>query len=156
MKHASHIHGKKPASSKEKEYLEGWQRSRAELDNFRKRIQASQGESRERLKRELITSLLSLADNFSAITNHVPADLKDNSWVQGVLHVGRQLDQLLQEFGLEKIGQVSEPFDPVRHEAIAHVKDEKAPPDTVVSVVSPGYKLGQTVIRPAKVSVSSD
>jgi molecular chaperone GrpE len=141
------------SSAKEKEYLEGWQRARAELDNFRKRTAGEQTQRQERLKAQLIEPLLQLADNFAAMTAHVPESLQEDAWAQGVLHVGRQLDQILQEFGLETIGKVGEEFNPRLHEVIGEEKGSK--PNQVTSVTRLGYKVGDTIVRPAQVKVSS-
>lgn len=152
MKSAKHIHGE--PHSKEQEYLAGWKRARAELDNFRKRMAKEQTEQGARLKRNLVEPLLEVADNFTAIIEHVPPEQKDNNWTQGVLHVARQLDQVLTEFEVKKIGSVGEAFDPAIHEAGGEEKSEQHQAGVVVKVIRPGYQVGELVIRPARVTVS--
>lgn len=139
--------------TKEQEYLEGWQRARAELDNYKKRMSQERSETLERLKAITIEPLLQLSDNFAAMTAHVPKSLQKDPWVQGVLHVGRQLETILQEFGLEPIGKVGEEFNPRMHEVVGEEKGEK--PNHVAAVVRTGYKIGETIIRPAQVRVTS-
>ncbi len=157
MIYSSQIHGPAasgPAPSKEQEYLAGWQRARAELDNIHKRAGADREEQRDRLKRQLVEPLLDVADNFQAISKHLPPELQKDNWAQGVMHVVRKLDDVLSAYEITTIGKVGEQFDPSQHEAISEEKGQ-APPGQVVEVVSPGYALGHFVIRPAKVKVSS-
>lgn len=152
MINSTPVHSK-TSSNKEKEYLEGWQRARAELDNFRKRTHEELGSRQERLKGQIIEPLLQLADNFAAMTAHVPETLKEDAWAQGVLHIGRQLEQILQEFGVESIGTIGEQFDPRLHEVVGEEKGDT--PNQVAAVTRAGYKIGDTVIRPAQVKVTS-
>ncbi|MEX1997621.1 MAG: nucleotide exchange factor GrpE [Candidatus Andersenbacteria bacterium] len=141
-------------SPREQEYLEGWQRSRAELLNFRKSLRENQAIQMLQLQRRTLEPLLAIADNFQAVTSHVPSHLQDDAWVQGVLHVARQLEQTLHSFGLQIIETQGQSFDPQLHEAIAQVKKEGVPSNQVIEVVQQGYKLANQVLRPAKVKVS--
>jgi len=150
MVHSSQIHGFNQAL----EYLSGWQRARAELDNFRRRVQQEQAQQAQQAKRRLIYDLMPLVDNFRAITMHLPPSLQDDVWAQGVLHVARQLDQLLSQYDVVPINQSGQPFDPVLHEAVATVKNKAVSSGYVVEVLQSGYKLGEQVIRPAKVKVA--
>lgn len=153
MIHSTQAHG--VGSTKAAQYLEGWQRERAEFDNFRKRME-SEGEQRDlRARSRAAASLLTLADNFQAIVKHVPRELENHGWAQGVLHVARQVEALLQEHGIAPIAQTGVPFNPGLHEVIAQVKDEKIESGTVLEIVQPGYKLGDNVLKPARVKISS-
>lgn len=151
MTHAHHVHG--GPTPQEQDYLDGWQRALAELKNFRQRTREQYASQSMQVKRQLLEPLLQLADNFQAVVAHVPPELKDNAWAQGVLHVARQFEQILADYNLKRIGQAGETFDPARHEAVAHVK-EKKPAGSVVEVVQAGYQLDQFVVRPAKVKVA--
>src|SRR3989344_5472992 len=121
MPHAKHVHG--DAQEKAAEYLAGWQRSRAELDNFKKRLQTSQHEREEQQLRSLLLPLLGLNDNFRAMVAHVPEDLQAHPWVEGATHIAKQLRDILAEFGVVTLEPKGEAFDPRRHEAIEHVAD---------------------------------
>lgn len=138
--------------SKEEEYLEGWKRARADLENVQKRVADNRVREREAIKRDVAESLIALADNFRSLTEHAP-DSKD-PWVAGVLHVARQFDQTLQTIGVEIISDVGGAFDPAIHEAVEEVRGDQSP-GTVVELVQAGYKIGDIVIRPAKVKISS-
>lgn len=140
---------------KEKEYLEGWQRATAELDNFKKRLQSEKELQKVQLREEVITPLLSLADNFQSIAKFVPKEIEDNPWTKGVLHVARQFNQLLEDSGVIPIEKTDEEFDPTIHEAIEEIKDKNKQSGLVVEVMQRGYRIGDRVIRPAKVKVTS-
>jgi molecular chaperone GrpE len=109
----------------------------------------------ERKVRALVEPLLGLNDNFRAMVEHVPADLQGHPWVQGAVHIARQLNDILAEFQVTVIEPTGEPFDPRFHEAVEHIADTSQPPGTVVSVVQAGYRLNETVVRPAKVKVAA-
>ncbi len=152
MIHSSVVHA---AASREQEYLAGWQRARAELDNYRRRVAQEQDEKQMRARQEVIMPLLELADTFEMAIRHLPAELEDNSWAQGVTHVGRQLEQFLRELGVVRVDTVGCQFDPRHHEAVLSAKRKKAESGLVIEVIKPGYKMGDVVIRPAKVKVSA-
>lgn len=152
MKHATHIHGKKKPT-KEQEYLAGWQRERADLENFKKRMQQQRSSDMASMKRRLLEPLLDVADNFNAVTKHLPQHLKKDTWALGVTHVARKLDEILSAEGVSLINQTGVLFDPQRHEALMEVKGE-GQAGQVLEVITPGYALGEYVLRPAKVKVS--
>lgn len=148
---------KKPQPKKQDkatEYLAGWQRAQADLENFKKQQAAQALEFQVRAKAATIEPLLSLADNFNAIVKHVPEEIADNAWVTGVVYVARQLEEVLAEQGVEQIGESGEEFDAVLHEAIETVEGEDKQSNLVAEVVLPGYRLGEQILRPAKVKVT--
>lgn len=147
---ANELHG--TPSLKEQEYLLGWQRARAELDNFKKRLAKEEGHRQDLLKRNVLEPLLEVADNFAAIAQHVPPERAEDTWTEGVLHVGRQLEGVLSQFDVKKVGQVGEPFNPAIHEAAGEGNEEQGS-GQVVEVVRAGYQVGDIVIRPARVKV---
>lgn len=151
MIHATQAHAL--LDGKAKEYLEGWQRARAELDNFRKSLDRQQEASRQQSLLSLVEPLLGLADNFRAMTAHVPPKLTTDAWVEGVLHIARQLDTILEQYGVVPIDNLGT-FDPTVHEAVETVTVKGVPAGEIVATVTPGYKLGDRVIRPAKVKVA--
>lgn len=148
---ASLVHG---SGSLAREYLSGWQRARAELTNLRQRLDQEMTRQRQRSRREVFDHLIPLADNFEAMVKHVPAEFHGHAWTDGVLHIARQLEQLMSEQGINHIEAINQPFDPARHEAIAQVTQADAASGTVVEVVQSGYMFGDQVWRPAKVKVA--
>jgi len=137
------------------EYLDGWQRARAELDNFRKRTQEEQSLRHVQAAQQAIEPLLELSYNFQAMIEHVPVELADHSWVQGVIHVARQLEDIIASYNVSPIEALNQPFDPQLHEAVEKVKHTKESSGQVVEVVRAGYVMGDRVIRPAQVKVAA-
>lgn len=152
MFYSSQIHSL--PSKKEHEYMSGWQRSRAELDNLKKRAAKQREQEQWQIKKEMIESLLSLSDNFQAMVAHVPVELTDNAWTKGVLHISRQLEQLLLSYGVTPIKAMNHSFDPTIHEAVGHSKVKSTKAGKVIEVIQIGYTINNEVIRPAKVKVA--
>lgn len=134
--------------------MSGWQRSRAELDNLKKRAAKQREQEHWQIKKEMIESLLSLSDNFQAMVAHVPDELTDHAWAKGVLHISRQLEQLLLSYGVTPIKAMNHSFDPTRHEAVGHAKVKSTKTGKVIEVIQTGYTINNEVIRPAKVKVA--
>lgn len=130
------------------------QRERADFANYRRRNEAERADFARFAKTDVITKLLEVLDNFDRALEHVPADQRDQAWVEGMWLVERRLRDILSAEGLEEVASVGQPFDPYIHEAIGHV-DSDAPEGTVVDEIRKAYKLHDRVIRPALVTVSS-
>ena len=107
----------------------------------------------------VILQLIPVLDNFHMSTDHIPEDQRDGGWVVGIMHIQKQLEGVLAENGIEEIpAKVGDTFDPVMHEAIEdkeclHCKDKKEFKNMIKKVVLKGYKMGEKVIRPARVRV---
>lgn len=129
-------------------------RFRAEFDNYRKRMLREGENIRKTAARALIEDLLPVLDNLERALEHVP-DPAIHPVVQGVDMVVKTLHAKLAGHGLEPIAALGQPFDPNVHEALAHQPSDEHPADTVVAEYHRGYKLGELVLRPAKVAVSS-
>lgn len=142
------------SSPREQEYLSGWQRERAELQNFRKRMQEQSVAGRRQALKAIIEPLLLVADNFQAMVKHVPQELTGNAWVTGVLHIARQVEQLLAAYNVKTIDAVDTPFDPTRHEAVEEVANTGKTSGHVIEIVAPGYQIEEEVVRPARVKIA--
>lgn len=149
---SSQVHGL--PGRREQEYLTGWQRERAELENLQKRLAQERVALKNQAEASVVRSLLGLADNFRAVVQHAPEHLQDNNWATGVIHVARQFEQLLAEYGVSKIEPANAEFDPTLHEAVETVTNKQLKSGIVVEVIQPGYKMGENIIRPAKVKVT--
>ncbi len=141
--------------SKEREYLDGWKRCQADFENYRKRQDERISELRNLSKEDFALQILPVLDNFQMSLGHVPQGEEKSPWIQGILHIQRQLESILKDNGIEKIEvKIGEKFNPEIHEAIEnHQEEEKEEHHRVKKVISAGYKLGEKVIRPAKVIV---
>lgn len=151
MTYSNEIHG---AGNKVGEYLAGWQRARAELANFRKRMAEEQALRDKQAKQRIIEDLIPLLDNFRVMVLHLPSEMKEDQWVQGVLHIAKQLEQLLDDYSVKPIEAEGEKFDPSLHEAVEYVTGSEAPGGVVADVLQTGYMMDGEVIRPAKVKVA--
>jgi molecular chaperone GrpE len=141
------------AAQKERdEYLDALQRLKAEFDNYRKRVARDQQElvarASERLAKELVPSLDDLERALEAAADHEEAKLEE-----GVRLVHRALAEALAKEGVAEI-ETNGKFDPHTQEALLSQPSE-AEEGTVIQVLQKGYKLGDRVLRPARVVVSS-
>jgi molecular chaperone GrpE len=134
------------------EYLDSLQRLKAEFDNYRKRTEREQSEraanSAARLVKELLPVLDDLERALEAATQHEEAKLEE-----GVRLVHRALLGILQREGVAEI-ETEGAFDPHVHEALLAQPVEEAEPGSVVQVLQKGYRLGDRVLRPARVVVA--
>jgi molecular chaperone GrpE len=145
------------------EYLELAQRTRADFENYRKRIAAETGQAARRGKAELARELIGVIDNLEralvaaavdpaeALTGEVEAD---GALEQGALLTYRELHAILKRAGVEAYDPAGEPFDPAWHEALSTRSVEGAESGTVLEVLEKGYRLDGQVIRAARVVVS--
>lgn len=136
------------------ELTAGWQRTQADFDNFRRQSAEEKMRIIKSANSNIVSDLLPVLDNFQLAAKHVPAELADNAWAQGIKQIEKQLEDILASEGLEPVGNIGEEFDPSFHEAVEHVASDK-PEDEIVEVVLRGYKMDGDLIRPAKVKVSS-
>lgn len=130
------------------------QRLQAEFENYKKRQADERAELMNMAKISVLSELLPALDNFDRAATHLPTELEDNSWAKGMQYVGQQLLDILEGMGISQFSPKGEKFDHSKHEAIEHV-DSTDPPDTIVEIITPGYKMGDKIIRPATVKVSS-
>lgn len=151
--YSTQVHG--VAGGKEAEYLDGWQRERAEFQNFRKRLTTEQSLIQQRAQAAAATSLLKVADSFQTMIKHIPTDLAQNQWVQGVQHSAKQLEQILHEQGIVVISETKVPFDPTIHEAVEKIDNPKIKSGFVLEIIQVGYKLGELILKPARVKISA-
>lgn len=130
------------------EYLEALQRERAEFINFRNRSAKEQDRFREHGIIDVLTALLPALDDIDRIREHSEMD-------DSFKAVATKIDKAFEKFGVEKFGEKGEDFDPTKHDAVLHRPDPDATKETVDAVVEAGYRIGDRVIRAARVVVSS-
>jgi molecular chaperone GrpE len=129
-------------------------RTLAEFDNYRRRTEREREEVVTRVRADLLRELLEVADNFDRALEHA-GDGVPASFLDGMKLVARGLHDLLDRKGVARIDAMGKPFDPEQHEALTTMEKEGALPDTVIQVVQSGYRVGDRVLRPAKVIVAS-
>jgi molecular chaperone GrpE len=141
--------------AREAEYLDGWQRARAELANARKRFQRDQEQAYSQAAGQVLMRLLPIVDDFERALATLPADLAGVTWVEGVTLIYRKLQLLLEAEGVSPIDVASQPFDPTAHEAVTHEPSDTVPEGHVIDQMQKGYRHRDRVLRPAFVRVSS-
>ena len=132
-------------------YLDQLQRSRAEFANFRRRTEQERAQIREIANQALLAQLLPVLDDLQRALAAVPEEQRQTPLVQGLQLIERKFWGVLERAGLAPIEAVGQPFDPAQHEAVESVPGTAG--NTVVDVYQAGYRLGQTLLRPAMVKV---
>ncbi|HJQ03435.1 MAG TPA: nucleotide exchange factor GrpE [Jatrophihabitans sp.] len=133
------------------ERLADLQRLQAEYANYRKRVERDRALAREATVAAVVESLLPVLDDIHLARQH--GDLESGPFAS----VADKLETILGKYGLERFGEPGAAFDPAVHDALLHVDEELAPDTdvtTVVGILQPGYRIGDKVIRPARVSVA--
>jgi molecular chaperone GrpE len=133
-------------------YLDLAQRTQADFENYRKRAAKDAATAGERAKAGLVRELLPVIDNLERALATNNGD--SGSVVEGVKLVHADLVGVLQRSGVEPFDPAGEPFDPTVHEALSTRPVDGTHPGIVVDVVEKGYKLNDTILRPARVVVS--
>jgi molecular chaperone GrpE len=127
-------------------------RTRADFENFRRRVERDREVAGRQAKRELLLALLDLADGFDRALVHVGES--PESVAAGLHGMQRRLGSLLEAEGVKSFESVGQPFDPTRHEAMATVRGEGGEPGTVVDEAGHGYLWNDDLLRPARVRVA--
>lgn len=136
--------------------LAGWQRAQADYQNLKKESVQSRIDSVRLANKELIENLIPVFDNFELAIKHLPQDLQANNWVQGVVYIHKQLQDILIAEGVEIIDPIGNIFDPNIHEAVDSIEtQDQSKQNTVVEVLQVGYKLNGNLIRSARVKVAA-
>jgi molecular chaperone GrpE len=144
------------AQAQANEYLDGWQRARAEFSNYKKRVATEREESRQTSNEALLLKLLPILDDFERALLTLPEELEDVGWVGGVKMILRKLQTLLESERVTPIEAVGEPFDPLFHEAMLQEETSEHPDGHVIEEMQRGYRLGDRVLRASMVKVASN
>lgn len=151
------------AKSKKQEELEqqlgeltqDLQRTRADFENYRKRVEQEKAAAREAGQTATVVKLLPVIDNIERAIAHAPEDLKDNKWAQGVVGLVKNLDKSLKGMNVERIkaapGMV---FNPEFHEAIQFDEDAEGDKEVIAEELQAGYLLAGKPVRHAMVKVT--
>lgn len=133
-------------------YLEDLKRAQADFENYKRRQAESQKDLTGYLTEKILRDITPVLDNFYQALAFVPEDQKDSSWITGITYIQKQLQDALVAHGLtEIVVNIGDTFDPNIHEAIESESDDG---NKISKVLQPGYKIGERVIKPAKVKVN--
>jgi molecular chaperone GrpE len=143
------------AEQKRDEYLDLAQRTRADFENYQKRMKRDLIEERRYAQMPLAADLLTALDNLERATSAAEQAGETGPLVQGVALVRSQLLDILRRHGITRIDAQGQPFDPNLHQAVMQQSSKEHPPMTVLQVLESGYLMHERVLRPARVVVST-
>lgn len=135
-------------------------RRQADFENYRKRVERERNETYNRVVADLASKLLPVSDNLKrALETEASLEAAESDafrhFLSGVDLIWKQLNGVLDAFGVKPIVAVGEQFDPHLHEAVVTEPTDEYEPDTVIQEIRSGYRLGDKLIRPALVKVST-
>ncbi len=131
------------------------QRTRADFENYRKRVEAEKQSAHSMGQAKSVMKLLPVIDTIERAIANVPEELADNAWAKGVAGLGKQLDKQLKEIGLEKIdAKPGVLFNPELHQAVQFDEAADGEKEVIAEELRAGYTLDGTVIRDAMVKVT--
>src|SRR3989338_5048214 len=139
---------------KTQEYLEGWQRARADYSNLKKETDKKMQEIAVFANVSLLFEIIPIFDHYYKALQHVPKDHQEKDWMKSFSHIYSQFLTFAKSIGLEKIETVGKKFDPNLHEAVLHEENKNYASDVIIEEVQTGWKLRGEVIIPAKVKVA--
>lgn len=145
----------KTCKKEKEEYLTGWQKERADFANYKKQEDDRKAMFSEVMRERILTKFLSVIDSFNmAFADREAWEKVDENWRKGVQYIYGQLNTIFEEYGVKEFGGEGETFDPNVHQPIEMIPTDKKEMDHKVSnVIQKGYKLGEHVMRPARVNV---
>lgn len=136
------------------EYLDGWQRSRAEFANYKKRIEREQSQAYQQAVANVIRRYLEIQDDLERALKNRPQEGDGAIWAEGIELIYRKLASFLEAEGVKVMQVEGQFFDPNLHEAIAMEESSEHESGQIIEVVKQGYLIGERVLRPAQVKVA--
>jgi molecular chaperone GrpE len=131
------------------------QRTRADFENYRKRSELDKKQATETGEMKAVLKLLPVIDTIERAIVHIPADIAEHQWVQGVAGLVKQLDKALASMELKRIdASAGTDFDPELHQAVQFDEEATGDKEIVAEELQAGYTLGGTPIRHAMVKVT--
>jgi len=138
------------------EYLDGWQRLKADTVNARKAEIERAQKAKSTTTEEIIADILPAIDSFDSAQASASWRVVDEVWRRGVEAIKTQLEQGLARHGITRFGKAGDTFNPTMHEAVREVPASKEHAEgTVVAVIRSGWKANGHIIRPAHVAVAA-
>ena len=141
------------------EYLDGWKRERAAFANYKKDELERLATLQLLLKRQFFSQLLPILDSFELALKATPQNLQTSDWFKGYAYIKKQFADMLKDEDIQVIETQGKEFDPHIHEAIETSQEQESQGDGKLMVqeeLQKGYKLGEFVLRPARVRVGKE
>lgn len=141
---------------KAEEYLDGWQRSRAEFSNYKKRIERDQSQTYQQAAGSVILRFLSILDDMERALKNSPQKGEGAAWAHGIELIRRKFISILESEGITPIDALGKQFDPNFHEAVTTetIEGNQYESGQIIEVLQQGYMLNDRVLRPAMVRVA--
>lgn len=136
------------------EYLDGWQRARAEFANYKKRIEREREQMQQNLAGEILKRYLPVVDDLELALKNRPQQGEGASWAEGIELIYRKMLSILEAQGVTPMQAEGQMFDPNLHEAVTRIQSDQHESDQIVEVVQQGYLIGDRVLRPARVVIA--
>lgn len=127
-------------------------RTAAEFDNYKKRTEREKTSIAEYARAGIIKNLLPILDN---VDRAAMADRESPDYIKGIEMIIKQFESLAGNLNIVEVAKVGDAFDPNMHEAVMHIEDENLGENVIAEVLQKGYKIGDTIIRPAMVKVAN-
>ncbi len=143
------------ATQKSAEYLEGWQRARAEFLNYKKRVERERQQRVQDAVSSIALKILPVVDDLERALKNRPTEGDAVEWAAGIELIYKKLQSILAAEGVTPMQAEGEMFDPNLHEAIAQMPSDGYESGQIIEVVQQGYMIGDRVLRPALVRVAS-
>lgn len=143
------------AAEEEEGLRDRFLRLQADFDNFRKRVQREKAQWTEQANEDFMTDLVPILDHFEIGMETAARGQAEPAVVEGFRMVFDQFLNTLKKFGMEPVDAEGNTFDPHLHEAATYLPSENHPEESVISQIRRGYRLGNKLLRPAQVVVSS-
>lgn len=144
--------GSHPDTALAADRLEDLRRLQAEYVNYKRRVDRDRERERAATIGTVVEALLPVLDDIHSAREH--GDLTEGPFAS----IAEKLESTLGRFGVERVGQVGDPFDPTVHEALMHLPQAELPEGsegtTIVQVMQPGFRVGDRVVRAARVAVA--
>lgn len=129
-------------------------RTRADFENYRKRVESEKEQAKVVAKSAIISKLLPIIDDIELAISYAPEDLKDNPWVKGVNKLSLKLETSLSNLGVKAINAKNDTiFDPKLHDAISMDDSSEGEEEIILEELRKGYLYNDAVIRPSMVKV---
>lgn len=140
--------------SERQEYLDGWQRMRADVANSKREQAALFIRTQAIAKEDVTADFIPILDSFDSAMQEDSWWAVDESWRKGIDYIRSQCESALDKHGIKSFGSVGEVFDPTLHEAVQEAEDATAEPHTILRVMRKGYRTNDRLIRPAQVIIA--
>ena len=137
------------------EYLDGWQRARAEFANYKKRQERDQIDQYHSLLARVLNRYLEVSDDLERALKAKPTEGEGAVWAEGIAAIQRKLLGFLEAEGVSPVQAEGELFDPNFHEAVVQEAHDTIPSGHIIEVLRPGYKVKDRVLRTALVKVAA-